>query len=51
MYEELNKEDMELFVEEYFPEFKKDIFKVSHISYGNVIEYLINDYYLYKIYC
>lgn len=49
MYKELNKEDMELFVEEYFSEFKKDIFKVSCISYNNKIEYLVNNHYLFIV--
>ena len=49
MYEILSKEDMSIFTNEYFSQFKKDIWKVSHISYGNVIEYLINDHYIFVV--
>lgn len=49
MYEILSKEDMITFAEKYFPEFKKDIWKVSHISYGGVEEYLVNNYYIFNI--
>lgn len=49
MYEILSKEDMKLFAEEYFPAFKKDIWKVSCISYENKIEYLVNDHYVFIV--
>ena len=49
MYEELIPEDMEMFAEEYFPEFKKDIWKVSCISFNRRIEYLINDHYIFVV--
>ena len=49
MYELLIKEDMELFAEKYFLGFKKDIWKVSCISYENKIEYLVNNHYLFTV--
>ncbi len=49
MYEILSNEDMLIFANKYFPKFKKDIWKVSHISYDDVEEYLINNYYIFNI--
>ena len=49
MYKVLNKKERDNFVNKYFKSWKKDIWKVSCLTYENHKEYLINDHYLFVI--
>lgn len=49
MYKELNKQELQVFIEKYFKEWSKDIKKVSMISYNGIDEYLINEHYLFRV--
>ncbi|MBO5182903.1 MAG: hypothetical protein J6B64_00740 [Bacilli bacterium] len=49
MYRELNKKELNLFIDKYFKEWGNDIKKVSVISYNGVDEYLVNECYLFII--
>lgn len=49
MYRLLSKEEMNEFIDKYFPIWKKDILKISCIDYNNKKEFLINEHYLFMI--
>ena len=38
---------LERFIKKYFKFYGSDIKKVTYFTYGNKIEYLINDHYIY----
>lgn len=42
----MNRLEIEAFTNKYFPQYKKDIRRVSYIKYEDRIEYLINEHYL-----
>ncbi len=49
MYEVLDSAALKTFVSKYFQGWEKDIWKVSKISYQGVVEYLINEHYLFTV--
>jgi len=49
VYRVLNDEEIQKFIEIYFPCWKIDIWKVSCIIYKNTVEFLINEHYLFII--
>ena len=49
MYKVLNDIERLEFANKYFQKWVQDIWKVSTTSYQNVIEYLINDHYLFLV--
>ena len=49
MFKVLNEEEKQNFVEQYFKEWKKDIWKVSLLSVNNIDEYLVNEHYLFLV--
>lgn len=44
----MNRIEKKEFTNKYFKEYGSDIRKVSYIIYDGVIEYLINDFYLFR---
>lgn len=44
---QLNRKELEKFTKKYFREYGNDIKKITYFTYGNKIEYLINDHYIY----
>ena len=49
MYKILTEKERNEFVNKYFKVWKKDIWKVSCLTYEKHVEYLINDYYLFNL--
>ena len=43
----LNEVQRKNFIDKYFKEWGKDIYKVSIVEYDDMYEYLINDHYLF----
>ncbi len=48
-YKELSGKELNIFVDKYFKIWKKDIFKVTCLSFKDKKEYLINEHYLFKL--
>ena len=45
----LNELQMRDFIDKYFKEWDKDIFKVSVVEHDDIYEYLINEHYLFCV--
>ncbi len=49
MFEVLDEKEQEKFVNQFFKGWDNDIWKVSKISYKNIVEYLINEHYIFTV--
>lgn len=47
MKKQLKEKALERFIKKYFKKYGNDIKKVTYFIYGNRIEYLINDHYIF----
>lgn len=45
----LNRSEIKKFVNKYFKIYGTDIRRVSYIIYDDIIEYLVNDHYIFSI--
>ncbi len=45
----MNRYEIEEFANKYFKVYGTDIRKVSYIIYDDIIEYLVNDHYIFSI--
>lgn len=48
MFKILDEKERDNFVRKYFNAWAGDIWKVSSIEYNGVVEYLINEHYLFR---
>lgn len=49
MLKQLNKDELKCFVNKYFKEWNDDIYKVTLMEHDDVLEYLVNDHYLFQV--
>lgn len=45
----LSRDEIIKFANKYFPMYKGDIKSVSYFEYNGIIEYLVNDHYLFLV--